>query len=62
MAYHSHKDSAVTANFAEALLASLAPDGGLWMPDALPHYSPEETAQLGARPFWECPRCGHGRK
>ena len=54
MAYHSHKDSAVTANFAEALLASLAPDGGLWMPDALPHYSPEETAQLGARPFWEC--------
>jgi len=54
MAYHSHKNPEVTANFAEALLASLAPDGGLWMPDELPHYTPEQTAKLGALPFWEC--------
>lgn len=54
MTYHSHLDTSVKANFGEALLASLAPDGGLWMPDSLPYFAPEDTAKLGALPFWAC--------
>lgn len=54
MTYHSHLNADVKANFGEALLASLAPDSGLWMPDHLPFYNSEKTAKLGARPFWEC--------
>jgi len=51
MNYHSHKDSDVKASFGDALLASLAPDGGLWMPDTLPFFEPIKTAQLGAMSF-----------
>ncbi|GGX58912.1 threonine synthase [Litorimonas cladophorae] len=54
MNYHSHQDSSVKASFSDALLASLAPGGGLWMPDALPKYSPNETARLGAMSFADC--------
>ena len=54
MKYQSHKDSALTASFGDALLASLAPDGGLWMPDAIPHFSREQTAQMGAMSFADC--------
>lgn len=54
MTYHSHLNSDVKADFGQALLASLAPDGGLWMPDSLPYFSPDETAKLGALPFWAC--------
>ena len=54
MNYHSHSDPKVTARFGDALLASLAPDGGLWMPDKIPHFSPEETAKLGAMSFGDC--------
>ena len=54
MNYHSHSDSSVTARFGDALLASLAPDGGLWMPDEIPHFTPEETAAMGAMSFGDC--------
>ncbi len=54
MTYHSHLNKNVSASFDEALLASLAPDGGLWMPDSLPHFSPDQTAKMAALPFWEC--------
>ena len=54
MNYHSHSDPKVTARFGDALLASLAPDGGLWMPDKIPHFTPEETAKLGAMSFGDC--------
>ncbi len=54
MKYHSHKDSAVKAGFADALLASLAPGGGLWMPDKIPTYSSKGTARLGAMSFADC--------
>lgn len=54
MNYHSHLDRNVTARFGDALLASLAPDGGLWMPDRLPHFKPEQMAQLGAMDFADC--------
>ena len=54
MNYHSHKDSSITASFGDALLASLAPDGGLWMPDKIPHFKPNETARMGAMSFADC--------
>lgn len=34
----STRDAAVTASFREAVLAGIAPKGGLWMPDPLPHF------------------------
>ena len=54
MNYHSHSDPKVTARFGDALLASLAPDGGLWMPDKIPYFTPEETAKVGAMSFADC--------
>lgn len=54
MTYHSHLNPDVKANFGQALLASLAPDGGLWMPDSLPFFKSDETARMGALPFWAC--------
>lgn len=54
MTYHSHLNADVKADFGEALLASLAPDSGLWMPDHLPYYDSDKTAKLGAGSFWEC--------
>ena len=54
MIYHSHSDPSLSASFGDALLASLAPDGGLWMPDKIPHFAPEETAKMGAMSFGDC--------
>lgn len=54
MRYHSHLDNSVTAEFGDALLASLAPDGGLWMPDTIPHFTQDEMAILGAMDFADC--------
>ena len=54
MNYHSNKDSSLTASFGDALLASLAPDGGLWMPDEIPHFTTHDTARLGAMSFADC--------
>ena len=38
MIYHSTRDKKYTANSAQAVLEGLAPDGGLYMPDALPSF------------------------
>jgi len=54
MNYHSHSNVKLTASFGEALLASLAPDGGLYMPDAIPHFTPEQAARMGAMSFADC--------
>ena len=54
MNYHSHKDSSISASFGDALLASLAPDGGLWMPDEIPHFKSLQTAKMGAMSFADC--------
>ena len=54
MNYHSHSNATLKANFGEALLASLAPDGGLWMPDKIPQFTPEQTAKMGALSFADC--------
>lgn len=54
MNYHSHSDSKITASFGDALLASLAPNGGLWMPDNIHKFTHVETAKLGAMSFADC--------
>lgn len=54
MNYNSLKNPDLKASFGDALLASLAPDGGLWMPDTLPHFTPNEMAELGAMSFGDC--------
>jgi len=54
MNYHSHSNPKFKASFGEALLASLAPNGGLWMPDEIPSFTPEETAKMGAMSFADC--------
>lgn len=54
MNYLSHKNSDISASFGTALLASLAPDGGLWMPEDIPTFKAEETARLGAMSFADC--------
>jgi len=54
MQYHSLNNPKVKAGFGEALLASLAPDGGLWMPDSLPYFTPEQTAKMAALEFSDC--------
>ncbi len=54
MNYQSHKNSDIKASFGDALLASLAPDGGLWMPEEIPFFKPTETARMGAMSFADC--------
>lgn len=54
MKYHSLNDPKIEARFGEALLASLAPDGGLWMPNSLPQFSAKQTAAMGAMSFADC--------
>jgi len=45
MNYHSHSDASLKARFGDALLASLAPDGGLWMPDKIPEFTDEQMSK-----------------
>lgn len=54
MKYHSLKDQTLQADFSQALLSSLAPDGGLYMPDSLPRFGADELARLGAMSFHAC--------
>ena len=54
MNYLSHKNSDIKASFGDALLASLAPDGGLWMPEDIPFFGPADTARMGAMSFADC--------
>lgn len=54
MKYHSHSDAKIEASFSDALLASLAPDGGLWMPNDIPLFKTDDLIRLGAMSFAHC--------
>ena len=54
MDYYSLTDPKLTARFGDALLSSLAPDGGLYMPKSLPSFSDAQLAELGAMSFARC--------
>jgi threonine synthase len=47
----STRGGASRANFAQVLLAGLAPDGGLYMPVAWPHFSEAEIAGFKGKPY-----------
>lgn len=54
MHYYSHSNPQLTSSFGDALLSSLAPDGGLYMPSEVPSFTTDEMAKLGALPFHAC--------
>lgn len=54
MNFLSHSDPKLTSSFGNALLASLAPDGGLWMPEALPRFTEDQMAEMAAMDFADC--------
>lgn len=53
MHYVSTRGSAPILNFEDVLLAGLARDGGLYVPEAWPQLSPETMAGFAGRPFHE---------
>lgn len=53
MKYISTRGSAPTLNFEEVLLTGLASDGGLYVPEKLPHYTREEIASWRGLPYTE---------
>ncbi len=51
MKYISTRGSAPPVSFTQMLLAGLAPDGGLYLPEAYPHFSKEEIAKLAVKSY-----------
>ncbi|MBV8594259.1 MAG: threonine synthase [Caulobacteraceae bacterium] len=61
MRYVSTRGEAPAVGFGEALLAGLAPDGGLYVPDAWPTVPPEVIASFAGRPYPEVAAAVLGR-
>ncbi len=53
MLYHSTRGQAPAVSFADALLAGLAPDGGLYIPSIWPKLTHSAIADFAGRPFHE---------
>ncbi len=53
MRYISTRGSAPELDFAEATLAGLAPDGGLYVPTEWPRFTPDEIAAFAGLPYAE---------
>lgn len=51
--YVSTRGKAPVLGFCDVLLAGLAEDGGLYVPEAWPHFSPAEIAALAGLPYAE---------
>ena len=51
MRYISTRGGAAPASFADILLEGLAPDGGLYMPQAWPQLGPERIAAFAGQPY-----------
>ena len=49
MLYHSTRSSAPCVDSARAVLAGLAPDGGLYMPEYIPHFDWQHCLKLSAQ-------------
>ncbi len=54
MHYYSLHSADQKADFSEALLSSLAPDGGLYMPSSLPRFDANDLIRLGSMSFADC--------
>jgi threonine synthase len=53
MRYFSTRNKTESVSFAQAALSGLAPDGGLFIPEALPAYRPAVKNSLGSMSFGE---------
>ena len=53
MRYISTRGGAAPVSFTEALLAGLAPDGGLYVPEVWPTLSHDEIAAFAGQDYWE---------
>ncbi|WP_374469762.1 threonine synthase [Phenylobacterium sp.] len=53
MRYISTRGQAPAVGFVDAVLAGLAPDGGLYVPETWPTFTPEEIAGFAGRPYAE---------
>jgi threonine synthase len=51
MRYISTRGQSPAISFADMLLAGLAPDGGLYLPEAWPQFTPEEIAGFKGKPY-----------
>jgi threonine synthase len=56
MRYISTRGEAPVLNFPDALLAGLARDGGLYVPETWPAMAPEAIAALSGQPYQEVAR------
>ncbi len=61
MRYVSTRGAAPPVGFAEALVAGLAPDGGLYTPEAWPAFDAAEIAAFAGRPYAEVAAAVVGR-
>ncbi|HEY8574178.1 threonine synthase [Phenylobacterium sp.] len=53
MRYVSTRGQAPSVGFVDAVLAGLAPDGGLYVPETWPQFSREQIADFAGRPYAE---------
>lgn len=53
MRYISTRGQAPSLNFEEVMLTGLAPDGGLYVPESLPHFSREKIASFASLSYAE---------
>jgi threonine synthase len=53
MRYVSTRGQSPAVGFVDAVLAGLAPDGGLYVPEAWPSFTPEQIAAFAGRPYHE---------
>ena len=53
MKYISTRGQAPALSFSEAMLAGLARDGGLYLPQAYPHLAPDVIASFAGKPYGE---------
>jgi hypothetical protein len=53
MRYVSTRGEAPAIGFSDAVLAGLAPDGGLYIPQEWPRFTPEEIAAFAGKPYAE---------
>jgi threonine synthase len=53
VAYLSTRGEAPKLSFTEALLAGLAPDGGLYVPESMPKLAPETLKSFAGKPYAE---------
>ena len=53
MRYVSTRGQSPAVGFVDAVLAGLAPDGGLYVPEAWPAFSRDEIAGFAGRPYHE---------